>query len=523
MSRSPDVNYIAPVSQSEAATLQAIVELVRRIMHADASSILSYSLDDERVTWKAASGFLLANIDYEKPVFRPLAAAIGRQALADNKIVIFEGLGLRPDLPAESFPVHVADGIHDLAVAPLRIHGNQSGAVTAGFRSRHLFTEDEKRVLQNLAEMASVALNNAQLLETVSAAETMWKQAFDRIDEGVLVYDEHRRISRCNARAADMIEMHPDKVMGMLFDDAFARLVGDGPAAYYLSQERGERSAFEAQTEAGRRYLISISSEHSSGQMINVTCWRDVTRLSEMQDQLARTRRLGSVGQLAAGVAHEINNPLAAIATCAEAITRDLRRDESLQAAANEHQWPYYLEEIVRQSLRCKEITRGLLDLTQQRHARLALCDLHLIVRQCTKSTLQQPDAKTVEFEMELDEKVREVATDEAMLRQVLDNLLTNAVEALGEKGGRVTVSTAREGDRVVIQVADDAAGISPELLARVFDPFVSTKTTGKNYGLGLAISAALAEAMGGALNVESKEGEGSRFRLWIPLRAPQK
>jgi two-component system, NtrC family, sensor kinase len=241
-----------------------------------------------------------------------------------------------------------------------------------------------------------------------------------------------------------------------------------------------------------------------------------------MQEQLARTRRLGSVGQLAAGVAHEINNPLAAIATCAEAITRDLRRDESLQTAANEHQWPYYLEEIVRQALRCKEITRGLLDLTQQRQAKRSLCDLNLIVRQCTKSSLQQADAKTVEFEMELDEKVGEVATDADMVRQVLDSLVTNAVEALGEKGGRVTLSTTREADRVSVQVADDGPGIPPHLLARVFDPFVTTKTNGKNYGLGLAISATLAEALGGALSVKSKEGEGSQFRLWLPLRAPQ-
>jgi len=522
MSRPAEVTYIAPVSPSEAATLQTIVELVRRMMHADASSILSFSLDEEMVTWKAASGFLLTNIDYEKPVFRPFAAALGREALSQNKIVILEGIGLKPELPAESFPVHVADGIRDLAVAPLRIQGNRSGAVTAGFRRRHSFTEDEKQLLQSLAEMASLALSNAQLLETVSAAETMWKQAFDTIDEGILVYDEQRRISRCNERAADMIEMHADKVVGMMFDDAFARLIGEGPASYYLSRERGERSAFEAQTEAGRRYLISISSERSRGQTNSVASWRDVTRLSEMQEQLARTRRLGSIGQLAAGVAHEINNPLAAIATCAEAITRDLRRDESLQAAANERDWTYYLEEIVRQALRCKEITHGLLDLTQQRQAKRSLCDLNLIVRQCTKSSLQQADAKTVEFEMELDEKVGEVATDAAMVRQVLDNLLTNAVDALGEKGGRVTVSTAREADRVSVQVADDGPGISPELLARVFDPFVTTKTNGNNYGLGLAISAALAEALGGALSVKSKEGEGSQFRLWLPLRAPQ-
>ena len=524
MAAPAEVSFTTSHPESEASTLQTIVELVRRIMNADVASILAYSLDDESVTWKAASGFLSPDIDYQKPVQRPLAAGLARDALFGNSVVILEGIGLRPDLPAESFPVHVAEGIHDMAIAPLAIYGNHSGALTAGYRKRHHFTDDEKRLLQDLAEMATLALNSARLLETVSAAEKIWEQTFDAIEEGVLVYDEQRLIIRCNARAAEMIEMRSEEVVGMLFDDAFSRLVGDEQSAYYLTQNRDARSAFEAQTQGGRRYLVSISSlQRPGGETVSVAGWNDVTRLSEVQEQLARSRRLGSVGQLAAGVAHEINNPLAAIATCAEAIMRDLRRSESVKTLADEHQWPYYLEEIVRQALRCKDITRGLLDLTQQRHAKRVLCDLNTIARQCAKVAVQQAESSHVEFEINLDENMGEVATDAAMVRQVVDNLLSNAVDSLGEKGGRIVITTVRDGDRAVIEVADNGQGIAPDLVARIFDPFVSTKGAGKNYGLGLAICAALAESLGGALTVSSKEGEGSRFRLWIPRRAPQK
>jgi two-component system, NtrC family, sensor kinase len=522
MAAPPEVSYTTSQPESEASTLQRIVELVRRIMHADVSSILSYSLVDDAVTWKAASGFS-ADTDYQQPVMRPMAVKLARQALDTNSVVIFEGIGLSPELPAESFPVHVAEGIHDLAMAPLRIYENRSGAVTAGYRTRHHFTEEEKHLLQDLAEMAAVALNSAHLFEKVSAAEKIWEQTFDAIAEGVVVYDDQRRIIRCNARAAEMIEMRSEDVVGLAFDEALTRLVGKDSATYYLAQDRDAQSAFEAQTEVGRRYLISIHSiERPNRKTVSVASWKDVTRLSEMQEQLARSRRLGSVGQLAAGVAHEINNPLAAIATCAEAIMRDLRRDESLQVVAAERQWFYYLEEIVRQALRCKDITRGLLDLTQQRQARRALCDINLLARQCAKGAVQQSDTSRVEIEISLDENIGEVATDAAMVRQVLDNLLSNAVDALGEKGGRVTISTAREGERAVIEVADTGHGIPADLVSRVFDPFVSTKGLGKNYGLGLAICAALAEALGGGLTVASKEGEGSRFRLWIPRRAPE-
>ena len=125
-------------------------------------------------------------------------------------------------------------------------------------------------------------------------------------------------------------------------------------------------------------------------------------------------------------------------------------------------------------------------------------------------------------FEVAPDASAGEVATDEAMLRQVLDNLLSNALDAVAD-GGRVRVSTALDGARVRVEVEDDGHGIAPEVLARVFDPFFTTKDPGRGSGLGLAISLTLAEAMGGALTVESKPGTGSRFRLWLPRRTPEK
>jgi two-component system NtrC family sensor kinase len=266
--------------------------------------------------------------------------------------------------------------------------------------------------------------------------------------------------------------------------------------------------------------LVSISPIHQpDGNSASVVTWNDVTRLSDVQDQLSRSRRLASVGQLAAGVAHEINNPLAAITTCAEATMRDMQSDAATSELAESHQWNYYLKEIVRQALRCKSITRGLLDLTRQRQAKRAFCDINSIAKQCAKIGLQRADP-TIELEVKLDESIGEVATDAAMVAQILDNLLTNAIDAVGEEKGKVTVSTRRERHRIAIEIADTGSGINPELLSRIFDPFFSTKGPGKGYGLGLAISLALAESLGGTIAVETKEGAGSRFRLWIPRRA---
>jgi len=127
-----------------------------------------------------------------------------------------------------------------------------------------------------------------------------------------------------------------------------------------------------------------------------------------------------------------------------------------------------------------------------------------------------------VVLDVRLDQAVGEVATDEAMVCQVLDNLLSNALDAVAD-GGHIHLRTALDGARVSVEVADDGPGIPPETLARIFDPFFTTKDPGSGSGLGLAISLTLAEAMGGALTVESKPGAGSRFRLWLPRLVPDK
>jgi PAS domain S-box-containing protein len=350
----------------------------------------------------------------------------------------------------------------------------------------------------------------------------IWEKTFDAIGEGILVHDHQMRIVRCNIQAAEMLNMTPAEVVGLKFIDAFAILFGRQAADYYLNDKREASSSFDARTSSGQRYIVSIFPiKNPDGDPFSVVMWNDVTMLSEIQEQLGRSRRLASVGQLAAGVAHEVNNPLAAITTCAEAVIRDIRQTEGAKEMAESHQWNYYLEEIVRQSLRCKEITRGLLDLTRQRQARRVLTDLNAIVKQCARVALQRVESN-IEFDIVLDENIGNVATDSEMLRQILDNLLTNAIDSLNKGPGRISVSTTREGDRIAVGIADTGQGIPSELLSKIFDPFFSTKGPGKGYGLGLAICLSLAESLGGSITVESKEGVGSKFRLWIPRRAPE-
>jgi PAS domain S-box-containing protein len=511
-----------PTRTESASTLRTIVELLRSILRADVTSVVTFSLADDTITWRAASGFRDLVIDDQHPLTRSITNDAERRAIANNQTLVLEGIGRSPELPADHFPIHAAAGIHDLAMTPLRVRGEVIGALLAGYREPHHFTDQDKQQLEDLATLATLALDNARLLKTISAAEKVWEQTFDAIGEGIVVHDSAMRIVRCNATAAEMMNRQPHEIIGLTFKEAFTLLFGEKAATYYLTDDRGPASAFEVQTEGQRRFLVSVFPiQKPDGEQVSVVTWNDVTRIAEMQEQLARTRRLASVGQLAAGVAHEINNPLAAITTCAEATMRDMRQTSETQTLAETHQWTYYLEEIVRQSLRCKEITRGLLDLTHQRKAARVMCDLNALAKQCAKVAVQRAGS-AAEFEIKLDESIGEISTDPALVRQILDNLFSNAIDALGATKGTVSLSTLRDGDRLGIEVADTGCGISSDSMSRIFDPFFSMKGPGKGYGLGLAISLSLAESLGGALTVESKEGEGSRFRLWIPRRRPE-
>ncbi|HEY0083842.1 MAG TPA: ATP-binding protein [Pyrinomonadaceae bacterium] len=507
-----------------AATLRGVIQMVRRVMRSDTASVATLSNEEGTITWKATSGFNSLGEVHEE-IVNPLRGMFAEQAASAEDMTVIEVRNVGGELPASEFPLHSAEGLRDLALVRLRARDETLGLLGVGYRTAHRLTADEKELLESLAEMAVLALDNARLLETVTAGKKIWEQTFDAMPDGIIVHDASMRLTRCNAMAAEMMGFEqPAEAIGLACDAAFARLFGERAAAFHMNSRTQDAAAsFEIRAEDGRRYLVAIAPlvGTEGGRGSSVITWSDVTQISEMQEQLSRSRRLATVGQLAAGVAHEINNPLAAITTCAEATLRDIRSTPDLANVAVERSWDFYLEEIVRQALRCKAITRGLLDLSRQRRARREPCDINALVERGVLLLSQREEARGTPVTTALDAQIDEVATDEVLVRQILDNLLTNALDAV-EGGGSISVSTALDGERVRIEVADTGAGIPAEMLVRIFDPFYTTKEAGRGSGLGLAISTTLAEALGGALTVESKHGAGSRFRLWLPRRAPE-
>jgi two-component system NtrC family sensor kinase len=234
-------------------------------------------------------------------------------------------------------------------------------------------------------------------------------------------------------------------------------------------------------------------------------------RVADAQRQLAQADKLASVGRLAAGVAHEINNPMTGILTYASHLARRAQGDEETRAD---------LEVIVREAKRCRSIVKELLDFARPTPPERRPTDVNEVVRRSVAVVMSQLELNRVALELDLAESLEPTPADPNQLQQVVINLLLNAADAIGTNGGSIRVFTRRTASprtAVEIAVEDNGCGIRAEDMPRLFEPFFTTKIR-RGTGLGLAVTWGIVEAHGGAIDVRSEEGQGTRFTVRLPV-----
>ena len=226
------------------------------------------------------------------------------------------------------------------------------------------------------------------------------------------------------------------------------------------------------------------------------------------RQQVGRSEQLASVGRLAAGVAHEINNPLTGVLAFADL----LREKENMDAQDRED-----LELIIRETKRARDIVKGLLDFARETPQVKTQVDINSLVRQTTLLLGKRDALQDIQLVEALTEPLPQVLGDKNQLEQVLINLSLNACEAM-PNGGTLMLATACAGGRIVIEVTDTGCGIKREHLDKVLEPFFTTKPVGKGTGLGLSVSYGIVQQHGGTLEVESQEGKGTTFKVTLPV-----
>jgi two-component system, NtrC family, sensor kinase len=243
-------------------------------------------------------------------------------------------------------------------------------------------------------------------------------------------------------------------------------------------------------------------------------------RLAEAE--VARGEKLASIGQLAAGIAHELNNPLTGVLTFTSLLRKKMP-DGSTDAED--------LDLVIRETKRCASIIRRLLDFAREKTPEKALVDLNQLVTETVRFVERSAALQQVEIATELDEDLPSLSVDPDLIKQVLINILVNAQQAI-DGPGRITVRScvlpprklagAAEATPVVeIAISDTGCGISAANLQRIFDPFFTSKEVGKGTGLGLSVSYGIVRSHGGEIEVQSTVGEGSTFRILLPARLP--
>jgi two-component system NtrC family sensor kinase len=238
--------------------------------------------------------------------------------------------------------------------------------------------------------------------------------------------------------------------------------------------------------------------------------------LRAAQDQMIQAEKLASLGKLAAVVAHEINNPLSGVLTYAKLLRKWIERGDGAQHDADMRD---ALQLIESETRRCGEIVRNLLTFARVTPMNVTDVDVDAVIRQCIKLVEHKLQLGNITADLRLAENLPAVRGDVGQVEQLLLALIMNAIEAMPREGNLRIVTTAEEGS-VVIIVEDDGVGIPPELLPRLFDPFVTTKEDGKGTGLGLAISRSIIDRHRGKIEVKSEVGRGTAFIIRLPAAA---
>ena len=385
-----------------------------------------------------------------------------------------------------------------------------------------LSTEDIE-LLETVAGYMGIAIQNARLYASLEQKVTEYERLKDfneniveSINVGVLAVDLADRIESWNSQMEVMYALPRWQALTRPLSEVF-------PAAfveefYRVRQNPGIHNLykFRLSTPTGETRVINAAIAPLVTKKFNVIgrliIMDDITERIELETQLSQSDKLSSIGLLAAGVAHEVNTPLAVISSYAQMLSKQLQGDPQKGAL---------LEKITRQTFRASEIVNSLLNFSRTSGAEFAEVSLNKIILDTLTLLEHQFKVSKIRVQDELYENLPAIQGNAGRLQQVFLNLFLNARDAMSG-GGTLRIATSN-GDGVSVMVSDTGSGIAPEHVARIYDPFFTTKQAaregqGKGTGLGLSVSYGIIQEHSGKIRVESQPGEGTTFFLDFPL-----
>jgi two-component system, NtrC family, sensor kinase len=407
---------------------------------------------------------------------------------------------------------------------PCRLQQKTIAIIGLG-RTTHgdFLSSEDVELLESMASYIGIAIQNARLYASLEQKISEYERLkefneniVESINVGVFAVDLEERIDSWNAQMEVMYAMSRQEAVGRYLRDVlpaefvseFLRLK-DEPGVHNLYRFRLQaRSGENRCANVAIAPLVSRNFE-VVGRIIIVD---DITERMELEAQLAQADKLSSIGLLAAGVAHEVNTPLAVISSYTQMLAKQVRGDQRVAPL---------LDKITQQTFRASEIVNGLLNFSRTGAAEFTALDLNHIIMETLKLLEHQLRASQVQLETSLEDDLPPILGNSGKLQQVFLNLFLNAKDAMAA-GGILRVATQANG-HVAVDVSDTGSGIALEHVQRIYDPFFTTKSTvsegqRRGTGLGLAVSYGIIQEHAGKIQVESQVGSGTTFHLEFPM-----
>lgn len=345
---------------------------------------------------------------------------------------------------------------------------------------------------------------------------------FDSISDGIIVYDNNRVVQHRNHVCPQYFPQQtlPGSSCRELFHPEHESVPLDCPVERALAGERVEISITSLLSEGKARYFDITATpieDMKCDQNRALIFLRDVTEKRLQELQLMQAEKLSSIGVLAAGVAHEINNPLSSVAGYAEALLRRFKEEQALVADPRLDDFPKYLQVIVRESYRCKGIIDSLLSFSRKSDGSVCKININEILKEVLELVRYKSHYDKIEIQTNLQSDLPDVLGDPTGLRQVCMNLLINAHQAINGTGLVEIATKMTKSSMVMFRIKDSGCGISKDAIDQIWDPFFTTKNVGQGNGLGLAVTYNIVKRFGGDISVVSQLGKGSEFTVRIP------
>jgi PAS domain S-box-containing protein len=388
-----------------------------------------------------------------------------------------------------------------------------------------LLSSEDVEILRTVSGYVAVAIENSLLYKDQQerAAELKLLKEFNEsiiesINVGLLAVDLEGRVTRLNSALEHILGLRRDAAVGRYVEDLFSEDFADtlkqvlGKDGWLLKEIRNIYKLHTA-TRANRALVLNIALaplQDAQGQTGALVVLEDVTARITLEEQLQQREKLSSIGLLAAGVAHEVNTPLTGVSSYTQMLLGMLNENDPKHAL---------LQKVRTQAERATNIVNNLLNFSRTGSAtEFAEIDVAHVLDDTLQLLEPQLRRSQIEIVRDYDDDAPEAYANAGKLQQVFTNLILNARDAIPDGGGRITVSTGTADDgSLVAEISDNGIGIAPENVAKIYDPFYTTKGVGQGTGLGLAVSYGIVQEHAGRISVDSTPGHGTTFRITLP------